>query len=501
MKKKCVCAGTSSELTFCSPSARKTLQTAKHLSPSATWALFALACSAMFTFSGPVSAQQTVVIEINVVGLNTNQLAAQTQLATACESLDGNTSAQAIALQDTCNLINSLNPNDPDNPNQADDARRLKEITDAVAPEEIFAINDSLVALSDFQTTNVHARLNILRSSQLSDIYSTPVERDEEQKNDTNEPQEEKSASLGNPFTPSGSLNAGGSASGDLIKRLGGFINGHASSGDFNGSEFQQDSDMSSGSLTLGSDYRFTDNIIAGVGAGFLQDSASFSNVRGGADTEGFNLTAFGTWYVVERGYVDVVLDVGQAEHDLERSVSINSDASLLATSSPSSTATSLTFSAGRNFKPFGWDLGGYGRISLTRAKISSYRESLKTPQASFAALYAVDDQTVNSTTMTVGVELSKAISTSRAVILPLLRIEYVTENQRSKDNIDATLITTGTAAQYKGDDRVADYINLGVGASAVLRGGRNVYAYYETHIQHDLIAQDWLKAGIRLEF
>ncbi len=425
-------------------------------------------------------AQQTLVVDINVIGLNANQLTAITQLAEACDSLNGDTSEQAIALQQVCDLIDSLDPNDPT------ELRRLQEITEAVVPEEAFALNDSLVVFSDYQATNVHARLTALRQPASDSPANWQTSQSRSHSND-------------HGYELIGQSGAG--ASGELLSRLGGFINGHVSNGEIDGAVLQQDSDFSSSSLTFGSDYRFSDNVVAGVGLGVLQNETSFNRVSGGAQADGFNVTAFATWYETDEGYLDIVLDLGRTDHELKRSVSIFPDTSLIAISSPTSTAKTMTVSAGRNFKPGGWDLGGYFRLSYTRATIDAYSESLDVQQPGFAALFSIDDQSVVSTKMVAGLELSKALSTSRAVLVPLVRIEYVTEREREKDDIKATLITTGTVASYQGEDRVTGYSNLGIGASAVFKNGRSAYAYYETHLQHDLVSQDWLKAGIRLEF
>ncbi|MFK7857385.1 MAG: autotransporter outer membrane beta-barrel domain-containing protein [Granulosicoccus sp.] len=442
--------------------------------------LKAIAWFFLLAAPGISMAQQVLVIDINVVGLNVNQETARAQLDEACNSLNGNTSPQAASLQEVCDLIDTF---DEDNP---EDVRRLQEIADIVAPEEAFAVNDSLVTFSDYQTTNVHARLNVLRNAVLEQAGSED---------------DEQTSSILNDFGPASILQSGGGASSDLVSRLGAFINGHVSSGTFDGAELQQDSDISSSSLTFGADYRFGDNVVAGLGLGFLQDESTFSNVIGGAESDGFNLTAYATWYEADKGYLDFVLDFGSADYDQERAISLTGDSSLIAASSPSSSATSITVSGGRNFKPFGVDLGGYFRLSLTRATVDAYSETLKLQRPGFAALYSIGEQSVASTKMVLGFELSKAISTSYAIVVPLLRLEYVTENESDKENIEATLITTGTVAQFQGEDRVTGYSNLGIGASAVFQQGRSIYAYYETHLQHDLISQNWLKAGIRLEF
>jgi len=263
----------------------------------------------------------------------------------------------------------------------------------------------------------------------------------------------------------------------------------------------QQDADLASSSLTIGGDYRFHENVVAGLGVGFVQDEFKFSSVSGGSESEGFNLTAFATWYETDQGYLDVVLDVGFLDYSLERSISINQDIPLTAKSSPSALATSFTVSGGRNFTPFGFDLGGYFRLSYTGATIDSYTESLKVQQPGFAPLFRINDQIATSAKMVVGLDVSRAISLNNAVLLPLFRLEYIRENDRKKDGIEATLITTGTTARYEGEDRAVGYLNMGLGASALFRGGRSAFAYYETNLQNDVVSQNWLKTGVRLEF
>lgn len=105
------------------------------------------------------------------------------------------------------------------------------------------------------------------------------------------------------------------------------------------------------------------------------------------------------------------------------------------------------------------------------------------------------------STKRIAGLELTKVVNTSKAVLIPLLRIEHTNENERKKQNIEATFITTGSSASYQGEDRVIGYSNIDIGASAIFRGGKSIFAYYETHLQHNLVSQKWFKFGAGIEF
>lgn len=432
-------------------------------------------------FSGAGFAQQTLVIDVSVFGLNKNQNASVNQINDACNSVTGDMSTQAATLIETCDLINSLDPND------AEDAQTLAQITEAIAPEEAFAVNDSLAVLTDYQTTNVRARLDALRTPALD--TSTNL-----------------SARSGQHLlVENASLTAthptGGGASSDLSSPLGTFVSGHVSSGEIDGDVLQQNADTSSSSFTVGADYRLTDNVSIGLGLGALQHESSFNRVAGGAEAEGFNATLFASWYETGAWYLDFVLDLGQADYELERSVSLDPAVSLQAVASTSASTAAFTLGGGRTFQVAGFELGGYLRLSHRVGTIDAYSESLETPQAGFAALFSIEEQEVVSTEAIIGVELSKAVTTTQMVLVPLLRLEFISESETSKDDVEATLITTGTVASYSGQDRVGSYGNFGLGGIAVFARGRSAYAYYESHIGHDLISQDWIKAGLRLEF
>ncbi len=293
----------------------------------------------------------------------------------------------------------------------------------------------------------------------------------------------------------------GGAAAGNAFSRLGVFFSGQLSSGDVDGSTFEQNTDINSSSFTAVVDYRFTDSVVAGLGFGVLQNEAEFSNVDGGTDSEGFNLTAFGSWYEEDKGYIDVVLDFGANSHDLERSIGTDPGAPVLAQSSTDSSAFTFSVSAGRYVAVNNWDLGGYLRLSLTNGTIDGYTEQASNSNDGSGSVFSFDSQSIKSTRMAIGVEASRVISTSKAVLIPLVRLEYESENEDKKDDLTATLVASQISTAYRGSDRDASYANLGVGGSAVFQKGRSAYAFYETHLQHDFVTQNWLKFGLRLEF
>lgn len=212
--------------------------------------------------------------------------------------------------------------------NNSADVAQLQEILGVFAPEEAFSVNDSIVYVSDYQTTNVYARIASLRSAPSASATTSAV------------------GLSGQSDILYALQSGGGTAAGELISKLGVFISGQLSNGDVDGSTFEQDADFSSNRFTVGADYRFNENVVAGVGLGVLQNETKFSRVVGGTDSGGFNLTAFGSWYEGDQGYIDAVLDFGTSNHDLKRSIGTDPDAPILAIGNTDKSAISLTVSA-----------------------------------------------------------------------------------------------------------------------------------------------------------
>ena len=436
-------------------------------------------------------AQQVLEIDVNVFGVNTNQATAIQQLSSACDAVANDTSEAALDLLNTCQLILSLDQNNPD------DIGQLQDILDTFAPEEAFSVNDSIVYVSDFQTTNVYARIHSRRGS-------TSQETSDTASNLTVRP-----IGFLDPYsisykltTESDPLSGGGAAADAFSSNLGVFFSGQLSNGDIDGSTFEQDADITSSSFTVGADYRFNDNFFAGVGFGVLQNDTDFSNVVGGTESEGVNLTAYGSWSKENLGYIDGVLDVGNNSHDLERGIGLDPTTPVSALGSTDTTAVTFTLSAGRYFNVGSWDLGGYFRLSHTSATIDGYTEQASNTTATgSSSIFSFDSQSVTSTKAVIGVDVSRTINTSTAVLIPAIRIEFETESEEKKDELRATNVVSQVEALYRGTNRDTAYTNLGIGGSAVLKNGKSAYAYYETHLQHEFVTQNWFKIGLRLEF
>jgi len=424
-------------------------------------------------------------------GLTLAQSRTASALDSACQSLNlvqqGNatlTAEQADLLQ-TCQAL--------------EQSTTLANDLDVLAPEEAFAIADSMVDTTDLQVTNIYSRINALRAGNTDRFDLSDMQ-----------------LNIYDQLIPGAVLEAAQNAvtqsdaealpsAGGLFSRLGFFVNGALSSGELDGDGRQQNADVSTSGLTFGADYRLSDSLVFGAGLGVVNNDTDFTTSAGGASIAGVNLSLFGTWYEGDKGYLDVVLDVGQNSYDIKRQLSLSSAPELvIASGETDASVVSFNVGAGRNFLfGSGIEFGPYMRLAILSATVDAYSEKASAGTAGFGSTLNVRSHSVRSTVLSVGGQISKSFSTGFGVLLPQLRIEYENENETRKKGLTASFQAdpNDTAFTIQGNERDDSYLNIGIGSSVLLKNGKSGYAFYETRAQHDFVTQHWFKLGLRMEF
>lgn len=430
--------------------------------------------------------------------LNNNQAQTGGALDTACVALDLQSdplsddpmplTAAQQDLQATCRILESrLRLNDG----------TLAAALDRLAPEELFTLGDSVVDTTDLQITNVYSRINAIRSGRTDTVDVSGL-----------------NLNIRGELIPGNvveaaqnSLSSGGSASADegsgYIPRFGVFANGALSVGEVDGDDNQRSADVSTTGLTLGIDYRLSANSAIGVALGIANNETEFTGDEGRVDLSAVNLSLFATYYKEEVGYVDVVLDAGRNQFDIERRIDLPGAERRIASGNTDANVLALTLGAGldRNYGAF--EFGPYTRVSLVNADVDAYRETADANGVGSGSVLAIDPHSVRSTTVSIGAQVSRTISTRTAIVVPQLRIEAEFELTDRKDGIQATFQhdPTQSAFEVNGNERDTSYVNIGLGSSFLLAKGRSGYVFYETRALHDFVTQHWLKLGLRLEF
>lgn len=414
--------------------------------------------------------------------LTPNQQQVGKALDNACPALEAaqTLTAQQQDLLDTCNAL------------QTGETANLPLNIARLTPEELFAIGTSLLDTSDIQVTNVQSRINAIRlgasgldlASLQIDLYGQQIPG-------------YVSNAIAQQFT-------GGGAGDDGNGRLGVFVNGSIAFGTLDETNNEMGLDFDTQGLTLGVDYRTDENWVFGGALGLTSHSGKYSSEGGKLALSGTSLSGFATWYDGEEAYFDAILSFGKNAFEVKRRINLAGQADQFATSKPDASEFSLSIGGGLEYRSDDWQYGPYGRLGFTSAKVSSYKESASNPDnAGSGSVLAFEDQSLTSSLLVVGGQLSKTISTSSGVWIPQARLELEHRLSDSNREIEATFIhdPTSTSFEISSEDIDTDYLNFGTGVSAVFRNGKSGYLFYETRLGQDRLSQHWVKVGIRLEF
>lgn len=317
-----------------------------------------------------------------------------------------------------------------------------------------------------------------------------------------------------NLLGPESVLRGAGAGDGDLGgQRFGLFFNGTGSTGDKDETDREDGFDFDTFGVTGGLDYRFSDNLVLGVAAGFSTLDVDFDNtstVAGGSlDSVSRTVTAYGTYY--QGGlYVDGIVSYTKTDFDSERRVVVPSNnpavpaLNLTADANPDAHQFSIGLGGGYQLTRGALSFGPFGRATYTDIDIDDYRER------NAAGLdLAVEDQNIDSFKTALGLQAAYNVSSGFGVFSPQIRAEWVHEFDDDGRSIDARYVAepannpnAGFSILSADSDRPdRDYFVVGLGVSSVLKDGAKLFVEYETVLGFRDIDEHIFTGGVRFEF
>ncbi|MCF6281080.1 MAG: autotransporter outer membrane beta-barrel domain-containing protein [Candidatus Polarisedimenticolaceae bacterium] len=439
---------------------------------------FQIGCSGAGCIGGSVDLTTSVVLFSMLPGLTTSEKSLANVLDTACASLDEmgeSITTQQQALLDACSAINAGT--------SSEQVSAIRELLPKQAPAQ----GTSSIEASTKQFDNVSSRMTALRSG-VQGVSTLGLTL------------HYQGLTLpGTLFAPlvvnaTETTHGGGNA---LFSRLGFFINGNISLGEKDASSSELAFDFNTKGLTVGVDYRFSDQFILGGALGYVRNDTDFQDSRGSMSVNGHTLSFYSTYYHSEAIYLDAIASIGLNRFDNSRKMSFSSFSGE-ASGDTTGTEYSLSVGGGYDYYKDAFSFGPYGRINYIQADIDSYTE-----ESAVGLALNYEGQSVTSLNSQVGGRASYAISTSRGVFVPHVSFEWAHEFNNDSRHINATFVNDPTATTFKlsTDDPDRDYFKLGTGITSTLGGGKTAYLYYETLLGQDDVTQHTISAGGRFEF
>jgi len=289
----------------------------------------------------------------------------------------------------------------------------------------------------------------------------------------------------------------GGGASADsssILSRLGTFATGQGSFGNQDATTAEPGFDFHTVGITLGADYRFTEQFIFGLAFGYLRTKMDFDSSAGDSSINSYSLSAYTNYYILDPLYVDGIITFGWSDYSTERNIP---GATATANGQTNGTQLGISTGTGYNFTSRGFTFGPTFRVNYVHVHIDSYQESGANPFN-----LHIGSQTIESVTTQLGGQATYAIGMTWGVLMPLLSANWQHEYKNNSRTTTGSVVaqpSTNVITQTNNPDR--DYCNLGVGVSATFRGGRSAFLHYEEVLGLSNFHSHSFNAGFRMEF
>ncbi|MFQ5470443.1 MAG: Calx-beta domain-containing protein, partial [Gammaproteobacteria bacterium] len=433
--------------------------------------------------------QGTAVFVVNSLagkaGLSSNQRSAGRALDAACPTLADITSPTSDQ-QDMLNVCESLNT-----ASDSDIATALTQM----AHDDLASQGSMMVEYSLGQLSQIDVRMAELRGG-ATGINLSGLSFDV----------------LGQPipnivFASLWETAQGGGASADeppgMPSRWGGFINGNISVGDKDPTTNEPGFDLKANGITLGADYRLSNDMIVGGAIGFISSKSDLNASAGDQEVDGISLSAYGTFYQSESIYIDGILSLGQNDFTSRRNMTFGT-LNQTAVGDTSGNEIAISIGGGYDMNRDALSFGPYGRIDYVNVDIDGFDEKPSNPGGAGSGLMlSVDSQSVEMMTAMVGGQMIYTYSTAIGVIAPQLKLEWAHEFMDDSRIINAHFANDPTISTFgiTTDDPDRDYFNLGLGVTGTFANGKSAYLMYETVLDRDHVNVYSIAFGGRMEF
>ncbi len=303
---------------------------------------------------------------------------------------------------------------------------------------------------------------------------------------------------------------SGGSAgNGDLTdNRWGLFINGDFGTGEKDGTDAEDGFSYDSTGFTAGVDYRTSNQVVLGLAAGFSSSTSDFdktANVSGGEmEAEATSISTFGLFYT-DNYFFDGILSFTRGNFEMDRRIVIstnsndpeNDGVNRTASSDTDSNQIAFSFGGGTEVNRGSFLFAPYARLQYLKVEIDEFEET-----GAQGLVLRVEDQEIESTTSTLGVRASTVNNTSFGVLIPQGRLEWI--HEYSDDEREVTTVYVHDPRQnellFVTDAPDRDYFSMGLGLSAVFKGGTQAFVDLRTLLGLTDFTETVITIGARFE-
>jgi uncharacterized protein YhjY with autotransporter beta-barrel domain len=251
--------------------------------------------------------------------------------------------------------------------------------------------------------------------------------------------------------------------------------------------------------LVIGVDYRFTNSFLLGLAVGQTKDEAIFLNGAGFLKSSTDTVTLYSTWMVSEETAIDGYLGFGKIDFNGQRHVAFDYGAGIFGTTASNTAGRQeLAGMSVSTRKALGQiNLSPFISLDYIKTKINGYTE---TGTTTLEMRYG--NRRVASLTSSLGARAETDYGYTWGVLLPSIRLVTVHEFQNNSQQLSTELASTpgfGFAVFTDAPDR--NYLIAGVGITAAMNSGAQIFIDYEKRNQDRLMRSWAASAGVLVGF
>ncbi len=399
-----------------------------------------------------------------IPALNPNQSALAGALDNVC-STSVNTTVQTM-----CTQINSLTTN------------QIRDALQQLVPDQVAAQGTSAVETSFTQLANIRWRLLALHNNGDSKMLALNG----------------LMLAVNGQSIPVGLLADATTDESNIANsgRLGGFVKGRIQLGDSSATSNAAGYDFSTKGVTMGVDYRLSDQLVLGGALGYANTNNDYKSSRGDMSADGTTLSFYGSYYAPRDIYLDWIASYGSNKYSSTRNITY-SGINTQAQGDPNGSQLGTSLSVGTDVSRGAWVFTPYLRAEYVEAKVDAYDES----GGSGLAL-SYDQQTVHSFTTAAAARVAKTVSTRSGVFTPSAHLEWEHQYRNDQRMITARFVEDPSAPfQTATDSPDRNYFNLGLSMAATWPAGRSGFISYEMVLGQNNIRSYTFDFGVRQEF
>jgi hypothetical protein len=291
---------------------------------------------------------------------------------------------------------------------------------------------------------------------------------------------------------------------------LGLFATGLIESLDRNVSTFQDGYKSTILGISGGADYRFSQQLVAGVVLTYSNTDGTFQN-GGDFSTNSYGGLLFASYLPTDKTFVQLSGGYSRNNYLVSRVATaqipdpfnfpgpIVRETRGLASSNSNGDVFNLSALAGSDHAIGRFTVGPRIGMNYSHTTVHEYREN-----GSSGIELQYEDQFINSLQSTVGVQGSAAISTGFGVLVPQVNADFIHEFANSQRFIHVQFAEdfrpTPTKFTFQNEVPVRNYFNLGTGLVAVLPNGWQPFVHFRAMVGNNQFNNYAGTFGLRVE-